>query len=380
MILGNFINKDVGLQRVPEYVLSERAAMQPSKEAILKTYNSIKKQLNELLDIATPEAHTSFFEKFHISNDQRRAFIIHLMNSLGKNLSQPKLKSATTPKIIHRVWLTDAKEPSLPPEGYLKRIHAQARKLGDEYQYIFWNNSDLASSTFGSYFSDVNIDFRDINTLLSEPKILDGIQHAISVRKFVMAGDMTKFLVLREFGGVYADLGVDFERPLLELIAHSDISLFLDRNLFFQPAFMAAPVNSAPFQTWCRLLAQPEILSAIALNNQPKFSSGHEIWLHGGVGFTASLILFHDETVNILPIPANRGLLHHESQGSWYRPGNKFGNTSMNNAQITHLNWDLHLVFMELNKDLSKRLVGLTPTQIIRITIMRYFQSLYWLK
>jgi hypothetical protein len=191
---------------------------------------------------------------------------------------------------------------------------------------------------------------------------------------------MSKFLVIKEFGGIYADLGIDFDETLLDLVKLCDVSLFLDQNIFFQPAFMAASANCELFRLYCRLLARPEILSSLGLADASSFEPGNEIWLHGGIGFTAALMLSYSDSYRILPIAPNRGLLHHESDGSWYRPGNKFGNVTLDDAMVTHLDFSLHEKLKSLNADLDRQFSDLSPVQRVRLKIFRHSQGHYWLK
>jgi hypothetical protein len=300
------------------------------------------------LEEATPESHEAIFLKFGVSNDDRARFVQHTMGAPRNNTSGFGQGMSKVPKIIHRLWLTNPTEPSCAPESYLLRIARQASRLDRRYQLIFWHNSSSTDVDPRRHLADSGAEFLDINETLSDEKGLDRVRRAISARKFVLAGDISKFLILREYGGIYADLGVDFHWPLLDLVHRSDISLFLDRNLFYQPAFMAAAPNCAPFRLWCNLLREPEVFSSIALSENHKLSCGNEIWMHGGVGFSAALMLFYDSSYSILSIPPNKGLLHHESEGSWYRVGNKFGNATLEEAAITHLDWEKHASFVVL--------------------------------
>jgi hypothetical protein len=108
-------------------------------------------------------------------------------------------------------------------------------------------------------------------------------------------------------------------------------------------------------------------------------SCGNEIWMHGGVGFSAALMLFYDSSYSILSIPPNKGLLHHESEGSWYRVGNKFGNATLEEAAITHLDWEKHASFVVLNKRLAMALSTVSAASRARSTILSYLGQAFWL-
>jgi hypothetical protein len=356
------------------------------KENELDTFSKLEQQVDRLLSECTPQTHESIFTKFLISNEHRKTFIEENLSSVKNSCStfQTNGKSAhgtpAIPKLINRLWLTNSNEPSLPPEDYLKRISNQVERLQGEYSFIFWHNSELVIPALEQYFGKGDIEFRNIASLTCDPRISDRIQRAISAKKYVMGGDISKFAILKEIGGVYADLGVDFKKPLLDLVQCSDMSLFLDGNLFFQPAFMAAPPNFEPLQIWGHLLSRPEVLTSIALPNSPALNAGHEIWMHGGVGFTAILMLFYDSSYNILPVPPNRGSLHHESQGSWYRAGNKYGNATLETATVTHLDWEIHSQYVRLNQEIDAGLASHPALFRLRARIARHLQDCFWLR
>jgi hypothetical protein len=91
-------------------------------------------------------------------------------------------------------------------------------------------------------------------------------------------------------------------------------------------------------------------------------------------------MLSYSDSYRILPIAPNRGLLHHESDGSWYRPGNKFGNVTLDDAMVTHLDFSLHEKLKSLNADLDRQFSDLSPVQRVRLKIFRHSQGHYWLK
>jgi hypothetical protein len=361
--------------------LNERA----TSEA-LKACSDIGSQLQQLLNESTPEGHEAFFSNFCISNEQRKRFVEDTFSSLKAALSpnltctEAAAKLAPLPKLIHRLWLTNPTNPSLPPESYLKRIEKQTQRLGKSHSFVFWHNSERAASELHRHFPEAEVDFRHISSLDGDARLLERISLAIQHQKYVLAGDISKYLILKEVGGIYADLGVDFGATLVELVCGSDVSLFLDRGLFFQPAFMAAPANAMPFRIWCSLLSQPEVVSSIGLQNASKLTPGNEIWVHGGVGFTAALILFYDQSYRILAIPPNRGSLHHESQGSWYKSGNKYGNITLDSAPTTHLSWELHTRYVRLNEETQLKLIDFPGPSKTRINIRRHLNCLNWLK
>jgi hypothetical protein len=348
----------------------------------MKICLEIEAQLQQLLAEATPENHESFFSKFYISNEQRKQFVEDTFSLLKSAVAERTIHPNTTikpiPKLIHRLWLTNPESPAFPPEDYLRRICRQSKRLSGSYSFIFWHNAPKMASALAAQFQEAAMEFREISSLRAAPRMLERINLAIRNQKYVLAGDISKYLILRDIGGIYADLGLDFGADLVDLVSASDVALLLDRNLFFQPAFMAAPPNFTPFRIWCALLSRPEAISAIGLRDHTKFTAGSEIWVHGGVGFTAALILFYDRSYTLLTIPPNRGSLHLESQGSWYKSGNKYGNATLATAPITHLNWELHSRYVRVNVGTNSTSEASGPSKA-RSDLTRHLDNLYWL-
>lgn len=195
-----------------------------------------------------------------------------------------------------------------------------------------------------------------------------------------MAGDMLKYLILNACGGIYADMGIDFGKDLLDLVQHYGPAFFLDRNLFFRPAFMAIPSNFYLFKQWIKCLCVPELLSSIGLCNQPALTTGHEIWMHGGVAFTAFAILFAENGKGLISIPPNRGILHHESLRSWYSASPVLGNATLDDAPVTHLDWELHSKLVSQNSMLDATLskLDISKIHIARLLVDRHFCDSYW--
>lgn len=342
------------------------------------TFDELGDQVRGVLADPTPEVHQFFFDPLHISAADRLRFVTEMLAMCSHTVVAP-VRGLSIPRVIHRIWLTNPAAPSLPSGEYLTRIASRMAKING-YRYLFWHNSERAAEMFAENLRHEAIEFRHIDLIPGNELLVDRIHAAIDQRKYVLAGDMTKYLVLNVFGGVYADMGVDFGQELLDLVETVDVSLFLDRNVFFQPAFMATPPRSAPFNTWCNLCLQPEALAALTLD-KGMLSAGSEIWLHGGVGFTAALMLDYDSSYSVLPVPPNRGLLTHYSEGSWYRAGNKFGNVTLSEAPLTHIDRNHYASLAATAAELDEiaECLGLRGPALTRFKIDRLKQRRFWL-
>jgi hypothetical protein len=302
---------------------------------------ALKAQALDLLASAQPEKHEWLFGRVGITTGERLEFVRAALESSEEDRALLPRRNDHVPRVIHRLWLTNPTEPRLPPDAYLARIREQARRL-PHFEVVFWVNCDAVASRIAQLFDAAPLGDRTAARIVSIDALKDEliharIQSAIAARKFVLAGDILKHFLIARFGGIYADFGVDFGADLTELVLDSDITLFLANELFFQPALMAAPAGSRPFQLFHKLMLTPEILTACCVTEAEPLTAGTEIWMHGGIAFTISLILFGEKSDRLLPVPPNRGLLHVESLGSWYRQTDNYGGVSLRDAALTHI-------------------------------------------
>jgi hypothetical protein len=247
------------------------------------------------------------------------------------------------PPVVHRLWLNSVCDAHMPPTDYVANILQQATTLRPTVsQYIFWVNSPPVRKELEEKFSAAPIYVMDINEAFRGHVLMARINLAISHRKYVLAGDIAKFMILERYGGLYADLGVQFDPRLVDLAQSADWVLFLDSGLFFQPALIGAKPDANIMKLWNRVLEQPECLSAVMLADAASFSAGHEIWMHGGVGFTAVFMMLAGFVDRVLALLPQGAALQTQSQGSWYQPGGKFGNAVLQESVVTHLDSRKH--------------------------------------
>ena len=270
----------------------------------------------------------------------------------------------------------------MPPTVYLEQIAAQAREIEAACSCVLWCNSPGIRAQIGGFFeaSDAPVIVRDFASEFHGSECFGIIQRFVDHRKYVLAADVAKIVLLERFGGIYADMGVQFPAHLLGLIAHADAAVFLDAGLFFQPAFMAFRAHDGMLQLWLEMLRDPEILSSFVLSGETGFSPGHEIWLHAGVGFTAIFVLLQPLHYRVLVLPPQGAALQTHSQGSWYQPGNKFGNLILDEATVTHLDFGRHRAYFErLDTSLSRRSAGEVRTKILSCLHGAQATGAFWL-
>jgi glycosyltransferase involved in cell wall biosynthesis len=148
--------------------------------------------------------------------------------------------SLRIPKIIHQTWKTS--EISDP---FLKRLQCSWIELNPDFEYRFWTDDDLKKFVQEKYPS-----------LLS---IYSGYRHPIE------RVDLARYLVLRHYGGIYADLDCECLKPVGNLInsysfvigkeptEHEKLKKATDRGLghILCPSFIAS-VPGHPF--WDEIL------------------------------------------------------------------------------------------------------------------------------
>ena len=276
------------------------------------------------LESLDPTPHDFFYKKLGISIPDRFEFIKKCFSNF--NQIEEKTFKKNIPSIVHRMWLTDPYSPYPPPDEYIEKINNHSLELGSEFEFIFWHNSDQLAKDLMTKVASQRINFCNINELNCGNKIKNSISNAINLKKYVLAGDITKYMLIWEYGGFYGDLGIFFDSRIVKLSRSVDLMLQLGENLFFQPAFMAAIPKHPFFTSWKCLLEQPELILSFVFDDFDELTYGHEIWLHGGVSFTAALLLLNQSEDVLLPIFSNKGLIHHTSLASWYGNENKFGN------------------------------------------------------
>jgi mannosyltransferase OCH1-like enzyme len=104
------------------------------------------------------------------------------------------------PRTVHQTWRdADIPEPL--------RSHAETwRRLHPDWSYRLWTDADLAELVEGRYPD------------------LAPIFHAYA--KPIMRADLGRYLVLKSFGGIYADLDAEALRPWDEVLAATRPVLF----------------------------------------------------------------------------------------------------------------------------------------------------------
>jgi hypothetical protein len=256
-------------------------------------------------------------------NERRASFEASIMESRNSPHSRAEI-----PALTHRIWLTSADESRHPPTEYLTNYFKAARELPLEAIHLFWTNSTAVASAVRESAVAAgcpNVSVMDI-ALFGALPVLDRVKKLIADRKFVLAADMLKFVVLERYGGIYSDLGMVYNREIFELVLLSDYAFIVSNATFFQTSFVACAPHSELASIFLAIMHVPSAFD-------PKYAlmgdvptALDEVHIFAGLGFTACTILFLPLAARALMLPAQSPQLMWASQESWYGTQPKHGN------------------------------------------------------
>jgi SAM-dependent methyltransferase len=247
--------------------------------------------------------------------------------------------AAMIPQRVHRIWITDPDAPHLPPATYLANIAALTRALGPAFIHRIWTNAPGLQSRLSDHFTSegVPVEAGLLDELAMPAAIRQTCDALIAARKFVLAADIMKIIVLQNLGGIYADMGVVMRPGLFAAVAQSDMCLLIDPQMFFQLSFLAAPAQAPMLALWSAVLARPESLAALLHPDAKQLNPVQEVELLAGPGFTSCVLNFAPFDARLLILPYQGTLLQWGSQRSWYPGAAKFGNVAIDDSDATVL-------------------------------------------
>jgi hypothetical protein len=108
------------------------------------------------------------------------------------------------PKIIHNIWIQGYED--LPEKNKLN--HIQIKKLNPDWDFIIWDNK-MILQLLKKYPSLLNL-YKKVNQL-------SGIIHSKATQS-----DIARYVILKEFGGLYYDLDYECVSPLGDLFSSSN--------------------------------------------------------------------------------------------------------------------------------------------------------------
>ncbi|MCT4634977.1 MAG: hypothetical protein N4A31_01845, partial [Rickettsiales bacterium] len=132
-----------------------------------------------------------------------------------KNLDAPKAEEAKIPYILHQIWLTSPESPKEIREQDLKislETHETFAKAPVQWQQIIWTNDKNLFPKTVKVLEDNGIQVKSIYEHQDELASFEIIENLIAQQKWGMASDALRYVLVNEFGGVYADLNFNFNR------------------------------------------------------------------------------------------------------------------------------------------------------------------------
>lgn len=256
--------------------------------------------------------------------------------------------TAGIPLTTHRIWLTNANNPSAIPHEHIERYIKSVRQLNDlacgwNHKFWCWEKYQIAAETL-TLFEKSNIEVLEINTAayLTRFQAMHFVHAAIDHSLYTLAGNILRNNILHLEGGLYMDMGTEILLNPTSLMRTCDIFAHLRKGRTDKTAwwidhdFMAAmpgnPINRLFLERISRLhelAANPEITRFF---NNPRMM---HCWTNARL-LTEIFCLFsaeHNIKAVILPDVDSFFGAHHLT--SWYGGDDK----SCRDIDKTTLNW-----------------------------------------
>jgi hypothetical protein len=298
--------------------------------------SEIRGQVEKLLKEASPHAFARIIlDKIGISEEEFRSFVVSCHERFASAASR---NTAVIPKISHRLWITDPANPHPPPSHYVEEI-AIFYKENQDWNHFFWTNAGQLIAPLTEKFQHAggSAEPRLLEDTFGGDPLLAVAQAFLLEKKFVMSADVVRFMVLKKFGGIYADLGVKCARQLLDMLPSSGAVINIDASLLFQLAFLAFPPEDEFVRFWAKICLEPGRFTAPLYPRGQSFSAIEELSFLSGPGFTAMVIMFLKPERPVLIVPQQGKYLQISSQKSWYGKESKFGNVIVSQTPPTRL-------------------------------------------
>lgn len=271
------------------------------------------------------------FFKFISDNNERIRFRLSSADPSEENI----------PKILHRVWISDPCDPILPPADYTDDINKSAIELSSDWVQIICVNSELLKKKLSKVISDrikvIQIDESDFKY---GEILISKIDIYVQEKKFVIAADIARIMVVHQYGGFYADFGIIISPNILELARKADYTFIVGNRLFFQNSFFGAKKNSDVFELFIYIIDYPAAHGAEYIMDGNVPTGLDELQAQSGPGLTAIIILllFNTDSVSFILPWAGFEYLTWRSQKSWYGEA-KNGNVLINDAASSFLHF-----------------------------------------
>jgi SAM-dependent methyltransferase len=258
------------------------------------------------------------------------------------------------PKISHRIWLTSPIDPSFPPDEYISSLVSAIRSSPKDRSHFFWTNCEAVASQIRVRFemSKCALLVCRFDIEFCNEDLFATVSKFIEARKFVVAADIAKFMVLNKFGGIYADLGVIYDENILQISDLADCMLLLGDNFFFQTSFLAVPPRCDLSLAVLGLMNHPEAFDRECILYSPQhIMPVDEVTTFAGPGVTVAALLFLARSDRNIFLPPQSKHLQWRSQASWYKGDGKFGNVRVEVSKPTFLKLEKYDEYAQKSRD-----------------------------
>ncbi len=294
-------------------------------------------------------------------------------SSLLKSAHSQIGSAGAIPKLSHRIWITSKTDPAFPPTSYMDQIFHAAKQPQDSLTHILWTNSSTVAEKIREEIrqNESAILVAEIS-LFGRDDLYKTVEAFVGEKKYVLAADIAKFMILDRFGGIYTDLGIRYEPPVIELLGFADYCLLLADNLIFQTCFVACAPGSDLCAVFLAAMNNPESLAPYFIGRDNEISPLDEVAVFAGPAFTVIAMLFLPEPARTVIFPQESKYISWSSQQSWYADVPKFGNIRVIDSVVTVLDpkklyvyqqkADQHLAFFGDMGTLKQKLTFLVKT------------------
>ena len=320
--------------------------MKISNPCLFNALQADFKDVRDVVELSRVRIHSllarMFMDSFGISEERCFSSFHEIIDNAERRLVESSLtRGMGTPKILHRIWLTNTASPYEPPPEYVEGIITNLKLAyqGNWQHYLWVQDVNLFPNTKERLQqTECPLQIRSIYDGSLTSDCFPEIEKFVADRKYAFASDILRMKILYEFGGIYADLGIQFRCPIDEFLELYEYAFIVWENLFFQNSLMMMPSKTLLGAVY---LTMVQNLAAVPKYLTEPTSAVSEGWLLSGPMLTNLMFMFLPKNTNICPLAPNKELISWSSQKSWYSDigdgEGKFGNAYAPTARPTLL-------------------------------------------
>ncbi len=166
----------------------------------------------------------------------------HAFEKKSQTLYQKMIEGERVPRkippSIHRVWVTADDKPHEPPQDRIDDYLRMMDQLGEEFTSVFWCLDKIKiPNAVKQLEAHKRIEVRELTDLWARD--LRGramYERLYKERLFVLCSYVLRYKIIENFGGIYADFGVQVKKLISPLLSYDSFfgqSGFLLSNRFF---------------------------------------------------------------------------------------------------------------------------------------------------